>query len=70
MNGWMDILYWWLFYYTFRWKGENVATTEVSEVLGDVDFLQEANVYGVTIPGDKSHYEFHHSVETRVTEMD
>ncbi|XP_072570882.1 long-chain fatty acid transport protein 6 [Paramormyrops kingsleyae] len=36
---------------TFRWKGENVATTEVSEVLGDVDFLQEANVYGVTIPG-------------------
>ncbi|KAL4617666.1 long-chain fatty acid transport protein 6-like [Arapaima gigas] len=36
---------------TFRWKGENVATTEVSEVLGNVDFLQEANVYGVTVPG-------------------
>nr|XP_046231096.1 long-chain fatty acid transport protein 6 [Scatophagus argus] len=36
---------------TFRWKGENVATTEVSETLGLVDFIQEVNVYGVEIPG-------------------
>ncbi|XP_030292537.1 long-chain fatty acid transport protein 6 [Sparus aurata] len=36
---------------TFRWKGENVSTTEVSDVLGLLDFIQEANVYGVTIPG-------------------
>ncbi|XP_070706404.1 long-chain fatty acid transport protein 2 [Pempheris klunzingeri] len=36
---------------TFRWKGENVSTTEVSEVLGLIDSIQEANVYGVTIPG-------------------
>lgn len=36
---------------TYRWKGENVSTTEVSEVLGLLDFIQEANVYGVTIPG-------------------
>ncbi|XP_066506722.1 long-chain fatty acid transport protein 6 [Hoplias malabaricus] len=36
---------------TFRWKGENVATTEVSEVLGCLHFLQEANVYGVAVPG-------------------
>ncbi|XP_068430965.1 long-chain fatty acid transport protein 2 [Clinocottus analis] len=36
---------------TFRWKGENVSTTEVSEVLGLLDFIQEANIYGVTIPG-------------------
>ncbi|CAK6972262.1 long-chain fatty acid transport protein 6 [Scomber scombrus] len=36
---------------TFRWKGENVATTEVSEVLGYLDFIQEVNVYGVTVPG-------------------
>lgn len=34
-----------------RWKGENVSTTEVSEVLGLLEFIQEANVYGVTIPG-------------------
>lgn len=36
---------------TFRWKGENVATTEVTEILGLVDFIQEVNVYGVEIPG-------------------
>ncbi|XP_039635037.1 long-chain fatty acid transport protein 6 isoform X2 [Perca fluviatilis] len=36
---------------TFRWKGENVSTTEVSEVFGLLDFIQEANIYGVTIPG-------------------
>ncbi|XP_040854904.1 solute carrier family 27 member 3 isoform X2 [Ochotona curzoniae] len=36
---------------TFRWKGENVATTEVAEVLEALDSLQEVNVYGVTVPG-------------------
>ncbi|XP_077398884.1 long-chain fatty acid transport protein 6 [Vanacampus margaritifer] len=36
---------------TFRWKGENVATTEMEETLGSVDFIQEVNVYGVEIPG-------------------
>ncbi|XP_073464751.1 long-chain fatty acid transport protein 3 [Aquarana catesbeiana] len=36
---------------TFRWKGENVATTEVSEIMSGLDFLQEVNVYGVTVTG-------------------
>ncbi|KAJ8340397.1 hypothetical protein SKAU_G00350300 [Synaphobranchus kaupii] len=36
---------------TFRWKGENVATTEVSDVLTMMDFIKEANVYGVHVPG-------------------
>ncbi|KAM9764865.1 long-chain fatty acid transport protein 2 [Menidia menidia] len=36
---------------TFRWKGENVATTEVSDILALIDCLQEANVYGVQVPG-------------------
>ncbi|XP_073067940.1 long-chain fatty acid transport protein 2-like [Manis javanica] len=36
---------------TFRWKGENVATTEVADVVGLVDFVQEVNVYGVPVPG-------------------
>ncbi|MBN3294285.1 S27A6 protein, partial [Polypterus senegalus] len=36
---------------TFRWKGENVATTEVADVFGMLDFLQESNVYGVSVPG-------------------
>ncbi|XP_043402977.1 long-chain fatty acid transport protein 6 isoform X2 [Chelonia mydas] len=35
---------------TYRWKGENVATTEVSDVIGMLDFIQEANVYGVPVP--------------------
>ncbi|KAM4602598.1 long-chain fatty acid transport protein 2-like [Polymixia lowei] len=36
---------------TFRWKGENVATTEVSDNLIMVDCIEEANVYGVKVPG-------------------
>jgi len=36
---------------TFRWKGENVATSEVAEALGVVPGIQEANVYGVQVPG-------------------
>ncbi|XP_076025679.1 long-chain fatty acid transport protein 2-like [Genypterus blacodes] len=36
---------------TFRWKGENVATTEVSDHLVTVDCIEEANVYGVKVPG-------------------
>uniref|UniRef100_A0A673IQB4 long-chain-fatty-acid--CoA ligase n=1 Tax=Sinocyclocheilus rhinocerous TaxID=307959 RepID=A0A673IQB4_9TELE len=36
---------------TFRWKGENVATTEVSDIISMLDFVEEANVYGVQVPG-------------------
>ncbi|XP_070685337.1 long-chain fatty acid transport protein 2-like [Pempheris klunzingeri] len=36
---------------TFRWKGENVATTEVADHLVVVDCIEEANVYGVKVPG-------------------
>ncbi|KAL7879300.1 hypothetical protein AOLI_G00102740 [Acnodon oligacanthus] len=36
---------------TFRWKGENVATSEVADILISVDFIEEANVYGVKLPG-------------------
>ncbi|KAE8617465.1 hypothetical protein XENTR_v10009083 [Xenopus tropicalis] len=35
---------------TFRWKGENVATTEVADIVGMADFIEEANVYGVSVP--------------------
>jgi fatty-acyl-CoA synthase len=36
---------------TFRWKGENVSTTEVELALGRVDGILEANVYGVAVHG-------------------
>jgi fatty-acyl-CoA synthase len=36
---------------TFRWKGENVATSEVGEALAAVPGVLEANVYGVHVPG-------------------
>jgi fatty-acyl-CoA synthase len=36
---------------TFRWKGENVSTNEVAEVLSVVGGVEEANVYGVEVPG-------------------
>ena len=36
---------------TFRWKGENVATSEVAEALSLFPGIKEANVYGVVIPG-------------------
>jgi fatty-acyl-CoA synthase len=38
---------------TFRWKSENVATSEVAEVMGIVPGVQQANVYGVPV-GDHS----------------
>lgn len=35
---------------TFRWKGENVATTEVENVLDAVPGFADVTVYGVTVP--------------------
>ncbi len=36
---------------TFRWKSENVSTTEVAGVLATAPGVTEANVYGVEVPG-------------------
>ncbi len=36
---------------TFRWKGENVSTTELENVTSNFNAVEEAVVYGVEIPG-------------------
>ncbi|XP_029379624.1 long-chain fatty acid transport protein 2 isoform X2 [Echeneis naucrates] len=36
---------------TFRWKGENVATSEVADILTMAPGILEANVYGVKVEG-------------------
>ncbi|MBL4583146.1 MAG: long-chain-acyl-CoA synthetase [Pseudomonadales bacterium] len=36
---------------TFRWKGENVSTSEVESVINQHNDVEYSNVYGVTVPG-------------------
>lgn len=36
---------------TFRWKGENVATSEVSEAISVFPGVRDVTVYGVEVPG-------------------
>lgn len=36
---------------TFRWKGENVATTEVEAALRTAPGIEDCTVYGVQVPG-------------------
>jgi fatty-acyl-CoA synthase len=38
---------------TFRWKGENVSTTEVAAVLRGCGGVLDAVVYGVAVPGNE-----------------
>ncbi|GLK69816.1 long-chain-acyl-CoA synthetase [Hansschlegelia plantiphila] len=36
---------------TFRWRGENVATSEVAEAVSTFAGVRDISVYGVTVPG-------------------
>ncbi|XP_008204870.1 long-chain fatty acid transport protein 4 [Nasonia vitripennis] len=38
---------------TFRWRGENVATSEVEAVISNVIGLKDAVVYGIEVPGNE-----------------
>jgi fatty-acyl-CoA synthase len=36
---------------TFRWKGENVATSEVNDAIRECPGVADSSTYGVTVPG-------------------
>jgi len=36
---------------SFRWKGENVSTAEVSNIMNSLEFVEDTNVFGVEVPG-------------------
>lgn len=37
---------------TFRWRGENVSTTEVEGILSNLLGQTDVAVYGVAVPGN------------------
>jgi fatty-acyl-CoA synthase len=51
---------------TFRWKGENVSTTEVAGVIAACPGIVDAAVYGVSVPGSDGRA----GMAALVTEMD
>ncbi|XP_067940711.1 long-chain fatty acid transport protein 2-like [Watersipora subatra] len=36
---------------TFRWKGENVSTLEVGNLISELAVIEDCSVYGVAVPG-------------------
>ena len=38
---------------TYRWKGENTSTEEVTNLLSSLSFVNDCAVYGVSVPGNE-----------------
>ena len=55
---------------TFRWKGENVSTTEVAEAISAFPGVLEATVYGVAVPGHEGRAGMAAVVVDNVAEFD
>lgn len=47
-----------IYFIVNRWKGENVSTAEVADILTQFDGINEANVYGVEVPGNCFFFSF------------
>ncbi len=55
---------------TFRWKGENVSTTEVAEAISQFPGVEEATVYGVAVPNHDGRAGMAALVVTSLVEFD
>lgn len=40
-----------IIFYAYRWKGENVSTTEIANIMSELPFITDTCVYGVAVPG-------------------
>jgi fatty-acyl-CoA synthase len=54
---------------TFRWKGENVATSEVAAAITSFPGIVDANVYGIAIPGTDGRAGMAELVSTRPIDL-
>lgn len=52
---------------TFRWKGENVSTTEVEGTLSRLLDMKDVVVYGVEVPGTERVLDFLTPLFTRLS---
>lgn len=50
---------------TFRWKGENVSTTEVEGTLSRLLDMKDVVVYGVDVPGKNGKYSTQNALISR-----
>jgi fatty-acyl-CoA synthase len=54
---------------TFRWKGENVATSEVAAAITSFPGIVDANVYGIAMPGTDGRAGMAELVSTRPIDL-
>jgi len=53
---------------TYRWKGENISTSEVEDILSSFENIEHSSVYGVEIPGTEGRAGMASIIATKITE--